>query len=99
VRQAAEADRRTAAAEVATAHAQRDAAQEIAAATLRHAQAEAERTRRALTAAAEERGRLLQRAEAAEAQRPGVTELMASADGKPARSGGARTGTSEKPLS
>jgi hypothetical protein len=96
VRQAAEADRRAAAAEVATARAQRDAAQATAAATVRQAQAEAEEARRALPAAAEERGRLLQRAEMAEAQRPGVTETTAPADGRPARSRGARTGTSEK---
>jgi hypothetical protein len=99
VRQAAEADRRAAAPEVATARAQRDAAQETAATTLRQAQAEAEEARRALTAAAEERGRLLQRAEAAEVQPPGMTEATAPADGKSARSRGARTGTSDKPSS
>ena len=45
--------------------------------------------------AAEERGRLLQRAEAAEAQRPGEIEAVTPADGRPARSRGARTGMGE----
>jgi hypothetical protein len=90
---------RAAVAKVATARAQRDAAQETAAATLRQTQAEAEAARRAQTAAAEERGRLLQRAEAAEAQRPSMTEATTPSDGGQASSRGARSGPSEKPSS
>jgi len=71
-REQAETDRRQAATEVATARAQAIAAQETAA-TL---QAEVIAAREAMTAAAEERGRLLQRAEAAES-------LVASADPVP----------------
>jgi hypothetical protein len=97
LRQAAETDRRATVAEVAMARAQRDAAQETATTTLRQAQSEAEEARRALTAAAEERGRLLQRVEAAEAQRSGRTEATAPIDAKPGRSRGTRTGTGEKP--
>jgi multidrug efflux pump subunit AcrA (membrane-fusion protein) len=97
MRQAAEADRRAAAAEVATARAQRDAAQETASIAVRQAQFEAEEARRALTAAAEERGRLLQRAEVAESQRSGGTEATAPIDAKPGRSRGTRTGAGEKP--
>ncbi len=63
-REQAEADRRQAATAVATACAQAIAAQETAAAL----QAEVIATREAMTAVAQERGRLLQRAEAAEAQ-------------------------------
>jgi hypothetical protein len=85
-----------AAAEVATARAQRDAAQETATVAVRQAKFEAEEARRALTAAAKERGRLLQRAEAAEAQRSGVAEATAPIDAKPGRSRGTRTGTGDK---
>jgi hypothetical protein len=47
---------------------------------MQRAQAEADDVRRALTAAAEERGRLLQRAEAAEAQ----LAVLTPAAGRPA---------------
>lgn len=85
-REAAEADRRTSAADVATARAQ-----------LAGAQGEAAEARRALTGAAEERGRLLQRAEAAEAQLAAWTAATPPAEEKPGRDRGAPTRTVEGP--
>jgi colicin import membrane protein len=85
-REAAEADRRTSAADVATARAQ-----------LAGAQAEAAEARRVLTAAAEERGRLLQRAEAAEAQLAALTAATPPAEAKPGRDRSAPTRPFEGP--
>lgn len=86
-REAAETVRSTTAAEMATARAQLAAALEkvetltrTADAAMQRAQAEVDDVRRALTAAAEERGRLLQRAEVAEAQ----LAVLTAATGRPA---------------
>jgi hypothetical protein len=60
---------------------------------MRQAQSDAAEARNALTAAAQERGRLLQRAEAAEAQIATLTTVTGSgpAGDKPSRSRGGQT--------
>jgi hypothetical protein len=85
--------RSTARAQLAAAQDKVEALTRTADADVRQAQSDAAEARNALTAAAQERGRLLQRAEAAEAQIAVLTTATgsASAGDKPSRSRGTQT--------